>query len=54
MKAEIEGWIRERIKSAGAKGALVGLSGGIDSSVAAALLCSSLGRKRVLALILPA
>ncbi|MFA5430119.1 MAG: NAD(+) synthase [Candidatus Omnitrophota bacterium] len=54
MKTEIEGWIRERIKSAGAKGALVGLSGGIDSAVAAALLCSSLGRKRVLALILPA
>ncbi len=53
MRAEIEHWIRERIKSAGAKGALVGLSGGIDSSAAAALLCSALGRKKVLALILP-
>lgn len=31
----------------------MGLSGGLDSSVTAALLCSALGRDKVLALILP-
>lgn len=31
-------WIRDRIQAAGAKGGVVGLSGGIDSAVAAALV----------------
>jgi len=53
MKAAIERWIQRQIKNAGAKGALVGLSGGLDSSVVAALLKSSLGGANVLALILP-
>lgn len=34
---QISGWIKEQIEGAGAKGAVVGLSGGLDSSVTAAL-----------------
>jgi NAD+ synthase len=34
---KIVGWIQEKVRSAGAKGCVVGLSGGIDSAVVAAL-----------------
>ncbi|NSL50159.1 NAD(+) synthase [Calidifontibacillus erzurumensis] len=41
MKRKIDGlveWIREQVNNAGAKGALVGISGGIDSAVVAHLI----------------
>lgn len=41
MRDEAErlvGWIQEKVREAGAQGGLVGLSGGIDSAVVAALL----------------
>ncbi|PTQ57834.1 MAG: NAD synthetase [Candidatus Carbobacillus altaicus] len=46
-------FIRDTVEGAGAKGALVGLSGGIDSAVVLALLVKALGEERVLALWLP-
>jgi NAD+ synthase len=55
--AEVEriaGAIRTQIlKDLRRRGAVVGLSGGIDSSVTAALCVHALGRKRVLALFMP-
>jgi NAD+ synthase len=50
----IAGWIRETIaKRLGKKGAIVAISGGIDSSVVAALCVRALGAQKVLALMLP-
>ncbi len=45
-------WIRKRIRETGAAGILVGLSGGIDSAVAAVLARKSVGNN-VLTLLLP-
>jgi NAD+ synthase len=48
------GWIRETIfKKLGKKGAIVAISGGIDSSVVVALCVKALGPQKVLALMLP-
>ena len=50
----IAGWMRETIlKQLGRKGAIIAISGGIDSSVAAALCVRALKPERVLALLLP-
>jgi len=46
-------WIRKQVKSAGAKGVVLGLSGGVDSSVVAALARKAVGRERLLCLLLP-
>jgi NAD+ synthase len=48
----ISDWIRGQVEKAGAEGVVVGLSGGIDSAVVAALAKRSLSH-RVLGLILP-
>ena len=53
MKKRIINWIRKRLKQAKARGIVMGLSGGVDSSVVAALAKEAVGRNRVLALILP-
>ncbi|MBN2831621.1 MAG: NAD+ synthase [Candidatus Omnitrophica bacterium] len=53
MKAKIVSWIRRQVKATGAKGIVLGLSGGIDSAVVAALSCQAIGTKNVLALFLP-
>jgi len=45
--------IREELHRAGFRKAVLGLSGGIDSAVSAALACRALGAKRVLTLLLP-
>lgn len=45
-------WIAESVRDAGAKGVVVGVSGGIDSAVCAALAKKALG-EQVLGLILP-
>ncbi|MCG2713027.1 MAG: NAD(+) synthase [Candidatus Omnitrophica bacterium] len=45
-------WIKEKIKSTGAKGLIFGLSGGIDSAVVAAL-CEKAAGKNHIALMLP-
>jgi NAD+ synthase len=53
MRKKIVSWIRKQAKAANAKGIVLGLSGGIDSAVVAALSCEAVGRKNVLALFLP-
>lgn len=50
----IADWLRERTSAAGVDGVVVGLSGGIDSSVVAALATRALGKERVTGVIMPA
>ena len=50
---ELETFIRQAVEDLRREGAIVGLSGGIDSAVTAALAVRTLGPERVLALILP-
>lgn len=52
-KEKILKFIVETMEESGAKGAVIGLSGGIDSSLCAALLTEAIGRDRVLGLLLP-
>jgi NAD+ synthase len=52
LRFRIEDWIRMKVKEAGAQGAVIGLSGGIDSSVVAGLAKGALG-DNVLGVILP-
>ncbi|MGC8570006.1 NAD+ synthase [Caldivirga sp.] len=53
IERRIVDFIRTYVNSSGAKGAVIGLSGGVDSSVTASLLTKALGKDRVLALIMP-
>lgn len=53
MKKKIINWIKKQVRQAKAKGIVMGLSGGVDSSVVAALVKQAVGTKRLLALILP-
>ena len=49
----IEQFIRTRVNDAGAKGVVLGLSGGIDSAATLALSVSALGPDNVVGLIMP-
>ena len=53
MKKKIIFWMRKQLRDLGAKGIVMGLSGGVDSAVVAALAKEAVGRNRILALILP-
>jgi NAD+ synthase len=53
LRLSIARWIGETVSSAGKTGAVIGLSGGIDSGVTAALCRDALGRENVLGLIMP-
>ena len=48
-----EQWLRDEVSKANASGIVLGLSGGIDSSVLAALGREALGRENVLGVIMP-
>ena len=50
---QCEQWLHERVEDAKANGIILGLSGGIDSSVLAALAREALGRDKVLGVIMP-
>jgi NAD+ synthase len=52
LASRISEWIRERVEEAGAKGVVLGMSGGLDSSVAA-VLCKKAFPDTTLGLILP-
>lgn len=52
-KDSIVKWLRQYLKDARAKGYVVGLSGGVDSAVVAALAAEAAGKKRTLGVILP-
>jgi len=53
LAVEIQNWIKNYVYSANAKGVVLGLSGGIDSAVTAALSANALGKENVLTLGLP-
>jgi len=50
---DIANWIAERVRDAGSTGAVVGLSGGIDSAVVAGLCARALGTENVLGIVMP-
>ncbi len=50
---EIAAWMRSYVRQAGLDGYVVGLSGGIDSSVTAALAVRAVGLEKVLGVLLP-
>ena len=52
LASRISEWIRERVNDAGAQGVVLGLSGGLDSSVAA-VLCKKAFPDATLGLIMP-
>jgi NAD+ synthase len=49
----LEKFLAEELRASGLAGYVVGLSGGVDSAVSAALAAAAVGRERVLALALP-
>jgi len=49
---KLASWIKERVSAAGSKGVVLGLSGGMDSSVAA-VLCQRAFPQNMLAVIMP-
>jgi NAD+ synthase len=53
LATDISNWIREYIESANCRGVVLGLSGGIDSAVTAALSVNALGKDNVVCLGLP-
>ncbi|MBN1913101.1 MAG: NAD+ synthase [Candidatus Omnitrophica bacterium] len=53
MQKRIVSWLKKEVKKTGAKGIILGLSGGIDSAVVAALSKKAVTSGRVLALLLP-
>jgi len=54
VEKEILAFIRKVVSDAGAKGVVVGLSGGIDSAVVGALCVRALGKDKVIGVLLPA
>ncbi|HEX5166214.1 MAG TPA: NAD+ synthase [Thermomicrobiales bacterium] len=50
---DIANWIGEKVRGAGVNGAVMGLSGGIDSAVVSGLCAKALGPKNVLGVIMP-
>jgi len=50
---KISNWIKTKVKNSKTKGIVLGLSGGIDSSVVSVLCKNAVGRKNLLCLILP-
>lgn len=51
--SDIQSWIKQYLYSAGAKGVVVGLSGGIDSAVTAALCSKAIGKENIIGIGLP-
>lgn len=54
LAESIARWIREQVEGAGARGAVLALSGGLDSATVAGLAVRGLGPERVHTAILPA
>ena len=50
---DIRNWLKEYVSSAGLNGYIVGISGGIDSAVTAALCVKAVGKENVIGLGLP-
>lgn len=46
-------WIKEKVLSSGMRGAVLGVSGGVDSSLLAGLLAEALGPQNIIGVIMP-
>lgn len=53
VRRVIVNFIRDYVTKSGVKGVVLGLSGGIDSSLVAALACEAIGPEKVLGIMLP-
>jgi len=53
MRSKIVSWIKQKVKNSGSKGIVLGLSGGIDSAVVAALCKEAVGKNSLLVLFMP-
>ena len=53
MKKDCVNFIRNTIEKYDYNGCVIGISGGIDSAVVAALCCEAIGKEKVLGLLLP-
>lgn len=53
LSLDLTRWIRESMEASGGKKALIGISGGKDSSVLAGLLVRALGRENVYGILMP-
>ncbi|VVB91261.1 putative NH(3)-dependent NAD(+) synthetase [uncultured archaeon] len=53
IKDRLVNFIRSKVEDAGAKGAVIGLSGGIDSTLTAYLSVEALGAENVLGILMP-
>ena len=49
----LESWISARFAESGAGGAVLGISGGIDSAVLTGLLCRTIGAQKAIGVIMP-
>ena len=52
MKDEMAAWLKETVDNVGAAGIVLGISGGIDSAVCAALAIEALGKDRVVGIVM--
>ena len=53
LREQIGAWLREHVETAGMKGVIFGLSGGIDSAVVCGIAAESLGAGRCMGVIMP-
>lgn len=53
LKDKMVEWVREYFETTGARGAVVGISGGKDSTVVSALLTEAVGKDRVFGVLMP-
>ena len=53
IEKKITSFIRNTVKTANSKGIVIGISGGIDSSVVATLCANALGKENIIGVILP-
>lgn len=53
LRRQLLGWLDERVRASGQRGAVFGLSGGVDSAVICGLAAEALGARRCLGLIMP-
>lgn len=53
IEEEVVAWIKNYVENASANGVVIGISGGVDSSVAAALCVKALGKDKVYGISLP-
>jgi len=53
VEERLKGFLTEYLEASGAKGYVIGLSGGVDSSTTAALAVRAVGSRRVVGLLMP-